>query len=91
MTDIETITSLSPRESRQWAPNRKPMRTTTSAAIFPRRSDLPKTLEIARLTRKAGKAWKAAGISMMTAPIVPMKEASSGGDGAKGVDNPTGG
>jgi hypothetical protein len=50
------------------------------------RSDLPKTLETARLTRKAGKAWKAAGASMMTAPIVPMKEASSGGDGAKGVD-----
>jgi hypothetical protein len=41
------------------------------------RSDLSKTLETARLTRKAGKAWKAAGISMMTAPIVPMKEVST--------------
>jgi hypothetical protein len=55
------------------------------------RSDLPAPLESARPTRKAGKAWKAAGASIMAAPIVPLKEASSVGEGAKGVDNPTGG
>jgi hypothetical protein len=54
-------------------------------------SDPPSTLETARLTRKAGKVWKVAGASMMTAAIVPMKEASSGGDGAEVVDDPTGG
>jgi hypothetical protein len=43
-----------------------------------------------KLTRTAGKVWKAAEASMMTAPVVPMEEASSDCNETKGVNKSAG-